>query len=172
MDDEKEQSRSNKNKIVIDDVTQTVPHTICEDQFDFKNPQEIDEPLYALAMESTQVVADLLNWPDYDNTEIGIVLSLLLQDDTPFCILVLLCTAPSPLRMLYYVMLCYAMSCYVMLYYIMLCYVMLCHVMLCYVTLCYVMSCYVKFRFYSISDICHCWWRLGLHVMTEGTHTH
>ena len=31
----------------------------------------IDEDLYSLAMESTQVVADLLNWPDYDDTEIG-----------------------------------------------------------------------------------------------------
>lgn len=31
----------------------------------------IDEDLYALAIESTQVVADLLNWPNYDDTEIG-----------------------------------------------------------------------------------------------------
>ena len=38
---------------------------------DFKSPSEIEEELYALAVESTQVVADLLNWPDYDNTEIG-----------------------------------------------------------------------------------------------------
>lgn len=37
----------------------------------------IDEDLYSLAMESTQVVADLLNWPDYDDTEIGEVNNLL-----------------------------------------------------------------------------------------------
>lgn len=60
-----------KGKIVSDDVTQAFAHTTSEGQFDFKNPPEIDEPLYALAMESTQVVADLLSWPDYDNTEIG-----------------------------------------------------------------------------------------------------
>ena len=71
MDDEAELSRMNKNKIVIDNVTKTTPHTARESQFDFKNPLEIDELLYALAMESTQVVADLLSWPDYDNTEIG-----------------------------------------------------------------------------------------------------
>ena len=40
-------------------------------EMDFKSPWEIEEELYALAVESTQVVADLLNWPDYDNTEIG-----------------------------------------------------------------------------------------------------
>ena len=37
----------------------------------------IDEDLYSLAMESTQVVADLLNWPDYDDTEIGEINNLL-----------------------------------------------------------------------------------------------
>lgn len=70
-----ELNSQNKNDIITDDVTKTVPRTISGTQFDFKNPLDIDEPLYALAMESTQVVADLLSWPDYDSTEIGRTLS-------------------------------------------------------------------------------------------------
>jgi hypothetical protein len=82
MDDDTELSSLNKNK-TSDDVTQAITHTASEGQFDFKNPPEIDEPLYALAMESTQVVADLLSWPDYDNTEIGRELYLIVV--TPLC---------------------------------------------------------------------------------------
>lgn len=70
-----ELSSQNKKDIVYDDVTKTVPRAVRGTQFDFKNPLDIDEPLYALAMESTQVVADLLSWPDYDSTEIGTALS-------------------------------------------------------------------------------------------------
>ena len=70
-----ELNSQNKDDVFNDDVTKTVPRTISGTQFDFKNPLDIDEPLYALAMESTQVVADLLSWPDYDSTEIGRVLS-------------------------------------------------------------------------------------------------
>lgn len=81
-DDDTELSTFKKNKN-SDDVTQAITHTAGEGQFDFKNPPEIDEPLYALAMESTQVVADLLSWPDYDNTEIGRELYLTVV--TPLC---------------------------------------------------------------------------------------
>ena len=70
-----EQESQNENDIAYDDVTKTVPRIIRGTQFDFKNPLDIDEPLYALAMESTQVVADLLSWPDYDSTEIGTAFS-------------------------------------------------------------------------------------------------
>jgi ATP-binding cassette subfamily C (CFTR/MRP) protein 4 len=38
---------------------------------DFKNPEEIDVPLYELAIESTRIVQDLNEWPDIDETEIG-----------------------------------------------------------------------------------------------------
>lgn len=45
----------------------------------------IEEQLYSLAVESAQVVADLLNWPDYDDTEIGETKPLWtrLTDSTP-----------------------------------------------------------------------------------------
>jgi hypothetical protein len=38
---------------------------------DLDLPSALEEELYALAVESTQVVTDLLYWTDYDNTEIG-----------------------------------------------------------------------------------------------------
>lgn len=41
---------------------------------DLDIPSALEEELYALAVESTQVVTDLLYWTDYDNTEIGTVL--------------------------------------------------------------------------------------------------
>lgn len=89
-DDDTELSTFKKNKN-SDDVTHAITHTTSAGQFDFKNPPEIDEPLYALAMESTQVVADLLSWPDYDNTEIGRELYLFVV--TLLCYPVLYCTA-------------------------------------------------------------------------------
>jgi hypothetical protein len=38
---------------------------------DLDLPSALEEKLYALAVESTQVVTDLLYWTDYDSTEIG-----------------------------------------------------------------------------------------------------
>jgi hypothetical protein len=40
---------------------------------DLDFPSPLEEKLYALAVESTQVVTDLLYWTDYDNTEIGMI---------------------------------------------------------------------------------------------------
>lgn len=37
----------------------------------FKDPQNVDEDLYGLALESCKIVDDLLMWPAYDATEIG-----------------------------------------------------------------------------------------------------
>jgi ABC-type multidrug transport system fused ATPase/permease subunit len=37
----------------------------------FKRPQHIDSALYTLAVESTLIVDDLIQWPAYDDTEVG-----------------------------------------------------------------------------------------------------
>jgi ABC-type multidrug transport system fused ATPase/permease subunit len=37
----------------------------------FKAPDNIDEELYAMALESCKIVDDLSMWPAYDDTEVG-----------------------------------------------------------------------------------------------------
>jgi ABC-type multidrug transport system fused ATPase/permease subunit len=38
---------------------------------DYKHPSFVDEDLYRIAVESCRIVADMEQWPDYDDTEIG-----------------------------------------------------------------------------------------------------
>ena len=37
----------------------------------FKQPDNLDEKLYAMALESCKIVDDLNQWPAYDETEVG-----------------------------------------------------------------------------------------------------
>jgi len=38
---------------------------------DFKHPHDIDEDLYKLSVESCRIVDDMIQWPTYDDTEVG-----------------------------------------------------------------------------------------------------
>lgn len=59
------------NSNVVDKDKKNEVDTDSNLDTDLDLPSAQDEELYALAVESTQVVTDLLYWTDYDNTEIG-----------------------------------------------------------------------------------------------------
>ena len=76
VNDSDNQRKSNRQ---VDDKGKTQENSLLKASFDssnlsyhdYKTSRIINEQLYKLAVESTNVVADFLQWEDYDNTEIG-----------------------------------------------------------------------------------------------------
>ena len=56
---------------VRSNITLAGSHTVSARDEDYKHPSFVDEDLYRIAVESCCIVADMEQWPDYDDTEIG-----------------------------------------------------------------------------------------------------